>query len=260
MNRYAFLIEYDGTPFCGWQKQESSHSVQQALEEAFYCLTKESMVLQGAGRTDTGVHALGQVAHGDCQGTYIPHRLVGGLNFYLKQAKHPIAVLGAALVEQDFHARFSATKRSYRYWILNRLGPTVLAPHRTWQVRHPLDIEKMQQGASYFLGTHNFKNFRASDCQSNTPIKTIEHSTIFRVNEHLICYEVAARSFLHNQVRRMVGTLKIIGLGKKEPQWILQLLDPQHPKKSPLSAPPDGLFLSHITYGTNLFNGEPRLL
>lgn len=260
--RYKVIVEYDGTFFCGWQRQRSDAaffagqnvplsrpSVQGALEEALRRMTGHPVLVEGAGRTDTGVHALGQVAHFDLSKPFEPFQLVSGLNFYTQ--RYGVVVLEAARVPDHFHARFSAKSREYLYKIVLRRPPLTLEAHRAWHVSLPigtqLNWKAMQDAAQAFLGTHNFSAFRAAACQSKSPIKTLDRCLIRRVESGMEV-EVQARSFLHNQVRIMVGTLIAIGQGKLPADAIGQLLENGDRTQSGPTAPPDGLYLRRVYY------------
>ncbi|MEX0758490.1 MAG: tRNA pseudouridine(38-40) synthase TruA, partial [Tistlia sp.] len=214
MTRYKLTIEYDGAGFVGWQRQTSGPSVQQALEEAVEAFCGRRVVLYGAGRTDTGVHALGQVAHLDLPEAIPPDRLRDAINFHTKP--WPAAVLRAEPVEADFHARFSALERRYLYRIANRRPPLVLDRGRAWRVPKPLDAAAMQAGADRLVGHHDFAAFRSSECQAENAVRTLDLLRVTRLGE-TVELEVAARSFLHNQVRIIAGTLKQVGEGRWTP-------------------------------------------
>ena len=209
--RYKLTIEYDGTPFCGWQKQAGQLTVQEVLEQAISTAVRESVDLQGSGRTDTGVHALGQVAHFDCQTQQDTYRLRESLNALVRP--HPISVLSVEPVSDDFHARFSAKQRTYIYKIQNTPFPPALETNRVWWVNYPLDIEKMQQAADMLIGKHDLSTFRASQCQAKSPVKTIDEITIQR-QDNQVLIQIKARSFLYHQVRNIVGSLAYVGYGK----------------------------------------------
>lgn len=263
--RYKIVVEYDGTFFCGWQRQRSDAaffsekgadagvlpSVQGTLEDSLRRMTGESVLVEGAGRTDTGVHALGQVAHFDLpiQRAFEPFKLVEGLNFYAQ--RHGVVVLEASQVPDDFHARFSAKSRTYLYQVVLRRAPLVLERHRAWHVPLPigtaLKLEAMQKAAEALLGTHNFNAFRAAECQSKNPVKTLDRCHI-RSTEEGIEFEVQARSFLHNQVRIMVGTLMAIGREKLPLGVIDELLKSGDRTQGGPTAPPDGLYLKNVAY------------
>ncbi|HLO78300.1 MAG TPA: tRNA pseudouridine(38-40) synthase TruA [Magnetospirillum sp.] len=245
MPRYKLTVEYDGSGFCGWQRQEHGPSVQAALEQAVLRFCQSETLVQCAGRTDAGVHATAQVAHFDAPREYRTDRVRDGLNFHLRP--HPIAVLAAEAVDDDFHARFSAIGRSYLYRIVNRRAPAALDAGRVWWVPVALDAEAMQEGANQLLGHHDFTTFRASECQAKSPMKTLDELTVRRVGEE-IHITTAARSFLHHQVRNMVGTLRLVGEGKWTPADMRRALDARDRSAGGPTCPPDGLYLTGVKY------------
>ena len=245
MPRYKLTIEYDGTPFCGWQRQAGQPSVQQALEEAIARFSGERMTTQAAGRTDTGVHALGQVAHVDLEKDWDPFRVGEAVNFHLKP--NPVAVLSAEKVDKGFEARFSAQARHYEYRILNRRARVALDWHRVWHVVHPLDAEAMHMAAQTALGLHDFTTFRAAECQSKSPVKTLDRLDVRREGEGIVV-SASARSFLHHQVRSLVGSLKLVGQGKWTPADFKSALDAAERARCGPLAPPDGLYLVKVDY------------
>ncbi len=245
MTRYKLTIEYDGGPFVGWQRQENGLAVQQAIEEAVTAFCGETTAVNGAGRTDSGVHALGQVAHLDLARPADPDRLRDALNFHLKP--HPIVVLQAEAVADDFHARFSATARAYRYRLLNRRPPPVLDRGRVWWVPHPLDAEAMNEAAKGLLGRHDFTTFRATLCQAASPVKTLDRLTVARRDDEIMI-EARARSFLHHQVRNMVGTLKLVGEGKWTAEDVRRALTARDRAAGGPTAPAEGLYLTEVLY------------
>ena len=245
MPRYRITVEYDGTPFVGWQRQENGPSVQQALEEAIAAMTGERVRVQGAGRTDAGVHALGQVAHFDLERAFSPHRLREGLNYHLRPA--PVVVLEAEEAAADFHARFSATRRHYLYRILNRRAPPALDRNRVWHVPVPLDAGVMHEAAQVLVGRHDFTTFRASQCQADSPVRTLDFITVDRQGDE-IQIRTHARSFLHNQVRSMVGSLKLVGEGKWTAGDLRKALEACDRTACGPVAPPHGLYLTRVDY------------
>jgi len=243
--RYKLIVEYDGRPFCGWQRQADRLSVQQALEEAIARFSGETPVTQAAGRTDAGVHALGQVVHFDLEREWDAFRIREALNYHLKP--HPVAVIEAVAVGEDFEARFSARARSYQYDILNRRARPALDDGRVWHVPVPLDVDAMHAAAQLILGRHDFSTFRAAECQANSPIRTLDLFTVSREGE-IIAVRAGARSFLHSQVRSMVGSLKLVGEGKWSPRDFRAALDAADRSRCGPLAPPDGLYLTSVDY------------
>lgn len=245
MPRYKLILEYDGRPFCGWQRQADRLSVQQALEEAIARFSGETPVTQAAGRTDAGVHALGQVVHFDLERSWDPFKIREALNYHLKP--HPVAVIEAEAVGEEFEARFSATARSYQYDILNRRARAALDDGRVWHVPVPLDVDAMHAAAQLILGRHDFSTFRAAECQANSPIRTLDVFTVSREGE-IVAVRAKARSFLHSQVRSMVGSLKLVGEGKWSPRDFRAALDAADRSRCGPLAPPDGLYLTSVDY------------
>ncbi|MBX6323652.1 MAG: tRNA pseudouridine(38-40) synthase TruA [Rhodospirillaceae bacterium] len=245
MARFKLTIEYDGSGFVGWQRQANGPSVQQALEEAVAAFCGETVHVQGAGRTDAGVHALGQVAHLDLARATTPDRLRDALNFHLKPA--PVAVLAAEPVSDDFHARFSATARVYHYRIVNRRAPLTLERGRAWRVPQLLDEEAMHAAAQLLVGRHDFTSFRAALCQSASPVKTLDQLDVRREGD-LVRVVARARSFLHHQVRNMVGTLKLVGEGKWTSAQVAAALAARARAAAGPTAPAEGLYLVEVRY------------
>ena len=245
MPRYRLLLEYDGAPFCGWQRQADRLSVQQALEEAIARFSGEAVTTQAAGRTDSGVHALGQVVHFDLAREWDPFRIREALNHHLKP--HPVAVLEAAAVSAEFEARFSATARHYEYRILNRRARPALDVGRVWHVPVPLDADAMHAAAQLLLGKHDFTTFRAAECQANSPLRTLDVLSVSQQAE-MIVVTAQARSFLHHQVRSMVGSLKLVGEGKWQPRDARTALDARDRSRCGPMAPPVGLYLTRVDY------------
>jgi tRNA pseudouridine38-40 synthase len=252
MPRYRLTLEYDGTPFVGWQRQANGPSVQAALEAAFAASCGETVELVAAGRTDAGVHALGQVAHVDLARDWPADTVRDAVNHHLKP--QPIAVLDAAVAPGDFHARFSATERRYRYRILNRRAPLALEVGRAWQVPVPLDAEAMADAASALLGRHDFSSFRASECQAKSPIKTLDALDVVRRGDEILLV-ARARSFLHHQVRNMVGTLKLVGEGKWTRADVEAALAAKDRTKGGATAPAAGLYLVGVGYASRPAGG-----
>jgi tRNA pseudouridine38-40 synthase len=245
MPRYKLIIEYDGAPFCGWQLQDNGPSVQGALETAIEKLSGERVTVTGAGRTDAGVHALGQVAHFDLAGEKPAETVRSALNFHLKP--DPIAVVEAEIVPADFNARFSATGRRYRYLILNRRAPPAIDRGRVWHVPVPLDTVAMADAASVLQGHHDFNSFRSTSCQSPTSIKTLDLFDVTRLGDE-IRIEVGSRSFLHNQVRILVGTLALVGRGQWTRRDVEDALAARDRTRAGPTAPPHGLCLMEVRY------------
>lgn len=245
MPRYKLTIEYDGTAFAGWQMQASEQSVQGVLEGAVAVINGEPAVVHGAGRTDAGVHALGQVAHVDLVRPWDFFELRNALNANVRP--HPISVLDVAEVNNDFHARFSATRRHYLYRILNRRSPPALDKGKVWWLPVELDASAMHEAAQLLLGKHDFTTFRAAACQAQSPVKTLDRLDVSRHGE-LIEIRAEARSFLHSQVRSMVGTLKLVGEGKRQPSDVKAALDAADRTRCGPVSPPDGLFLLRVEY------------
>lgn len=245
MPRYKLTIEYDGTPFVGWQRQTNGLSVQQALEEAILAFCGEDVRSQTAGRTDAGVHALGQVAHIDLERDWDPFRISQALNYHLKP--HPIAILACEMVGGDFEARFSATARHYEYRILNRRARPALDANRVWHVAVPLDAEAMHAAGQTILGLHDFTTFRAAECQANSPIRTLDRLDVSREGE-MVVIRASARSFLHHQVRSLAGSLKLVGEGKWPVSGLKAALDARDRARCGAMAPSAGLYLARIDY------------
>ena len=245
MPRYKLTIEYDGTPFCGWQRQRNQPSVQQALEEAITGFSGETVTTQAAGRTDTGVHALGQVAHFDLERDWDPFRVGEALNFHLKP--NPVSILSVEKVDESFEARFSALARHYEFRILNRRARAALDWHRVWHVVQPLDADAMHAAAQTALGQHDFSTFRAAECQAKSPVKTLDRLDVRREAD-MVVVRASARSFLHHQVRSFVGSLKLVGEGKWRVSDFKDALDAAERSRCGALAPPDGLYLVKVDY------------
>ncbi len=245
MPRFKLTIEYDGTPYSGWQRQEGVPTIQQTLEEVSADFLQEKITIWGSGRTDAGVHAKGQVAHFDTTKTYTPLKVQGALNKRLKTV--PISILAVEEVDEDFHARFSATSRSYEYRILNRRSPPALDVNRVLWIAHPLDCEAMQEAANHLIGHHDFTSFRDSQCQSSTPLKTLDELSILKHHEFIII-KARARSFLHHQVRNMVGTLKRVGEGAWEPGKVKEILEGRDRRLAGPTVTPSGLYLTAVGF------------
>jgi len=259
MPRYALMIEYDGGPFQGWQRQSKTQpSVQGALEAAIGRLHPGPHVVAGAGRTDAGVHATGQVAHVDLPRAWDPLRLSGAINAHLRP--WPVAVLTCAPVADDFHARFSARERRYLFRLLARRAPPVLDHGKVWQVPNPLDLPAMQAAAAHLIGKHDFTTFRSSLCQAASPVKTLDEITIAQAPvpggvEYR--FTLRARSFLHNQVRSIVGSLERVGSGKWPADQMRQALEARDRTACGPVCPPQGLYLTGVGYPEAPFAAQP---
>lgn len=245
--RYKLILEYEGTNLLGWQKQLDGSSVQEYVEKAIFNFCGEETEVYGAGRTDAGVHALGQVAHFDLEKTHDIFRIKEALNAHLRTLDAPVSILDVAMVDNNFNARFSAIGRSYIYRITNRRAPLILDKYRSWWVYVPLDVEKMRQGAKHLLGHHDFSSFRAAKCQAKSPLKTLDKLDISQNGEEITFY-VEAKSFLHHQVRNMVGTLKMVGDGHLSPEDIATILEQKNREAAGPTAPAHGLYLNKIFY------------
>jgi tRNA pseudouridine38-40 synthase len=245
MPRFKLTIEYDGAPFVGWQRQANGFSVQQALEEAILAASGEEVTAHGAGRTDAGVHASGQVAHVDLAKSWSGFRLSEALNALL--VPKPVAVLSAEEVAGDFDARFSARMRHYAYRIVNRRAPLALERERAWRVKRRLDVTAMREGAARLLGRHDFSTFRDSQCQASSPIRTLSRFDIESDGER-IDMRISARSFLHRQVRSMVGSLEHVGAGKWSVDDLVAALESRDRARCGQVAPAAGLCLAQVDY------------
>ena len=245
MTRFKLTIEYDGAPFVGWQRQENGPSVQAALEAAVFAVCGERCTVHGAGRTDAGVHATGQVAHLDLERPIAAEKLPLALNFHLKP--NPIAVLRAEEVNEDFHARFKATGRSYLYRIVNRRAHLALDRGRAWFIPQSLDHRAMQNAAQHLVGTHDFTSFRASYCQAKSPVRVLHRLDVRRACDEI---DIVADgvSFLHHQVRNMVGSLRLVGEGKWSADDIARALAARDRAAAGPTAPPEGLYLTEVRY------------
>lgn len=231
--------------FSGWQWQPEIPTVQGALQEAFFLLCQERVIVWGSGRTDRGVHALGQVAHVELLKDFPPHILRSAMNFYLRSSG--ITVVRAFYIPPEFHCRFSAISRSYIYRIFPRDTPSPLEKNRSWWVPYEMNISAMQEAATYFVGTHDFSGFRCARCQASSPVRTLDVLNVTQ-EKHLILIHTRARSFLHHQVRMMVGALVHVGRGKWEPQHIQKILNAKKSSPEVRTAPPWGLYLEKIEY------------
>ena len=245
MARYCVRIEYDGGPFCGWQRQNNGPSVQGAIEEAIFRFSGEQVTLSAAGRTDAGVHALGQVAHFDLSREFAASKVRDALNHFLRPA--PVAILDASQVAENFHARFSAKARHYRYRIVCRRAPLALERGRAWQLARRLDGAAMHDAAQTLIGTHDFTTFRAAECQAKSPVRTLDRLVVTAQGDELLI-AASARSFLHHQVRSMVGTLKLVGEGKWTARDVAAALAAASRERCGPVAPADGLYLVAVDY------------
>ena len=245
MPRYRLTLEYDGGPFVGWQRQAEGASVQGALETAIEKLSGEKVTVTGAGRTDAGVHALGQVAHFDLEKSFEAGKVRDALNHYLRP--DPVCVLEAAIADGEFHARFSATSRHYLFRILNRRSPPALEEGRVWHVSPRLDADAMHAAAQFLVGQHDFTTFRAAECQARTPVKTLDRLDVSRRADE-VHIEASARSFLHHQIRSFAGTLKLVGEGKWRPKDVKAALEARDRAACGPVSPPDGLYLVRVDY------------
>ena len=245
MTRWRLTIEYDGGPFMGWQRQDHGPSVQQTLEDALRKMTGEQTAVHAAGRTDAGVHAIAMDAHVDVMKSLTPHRLREGINALVRPL--PVSVLAVAEVADDWHARFSCTGRRYLYRILNRRSPPALDAGRVWHIAIPLDADAMAKGAAHLRGRHDFTTFRSVHCQSESPVKTLDRLDVERKGDE-IHIEAAARSFLHHQVRSMVGCLALVGRGQWSPGDMKTALEARDRAALGLNAPPHGLYFVAATY------------
>ena len=245
MTRFALTLEFDGGPFMGLQRQAHGPSVQQAVEEAVHKVTGETVTLHAAGRTDAGVHALAMRAHVEVAKDIAPFKLKEALNALLRPA--PIAVLACTVVPVDWHARFSCLGRSYRYRIVNRRAPLTLERGKAWLVGQPLDAEAMHRAAQALVGHHDFTTFRSVHCQAQSPLKTLGSLDVRREGE-LVLIETAARSYLHHQVRSMVGCLALVGMGRWREEQVAEALAATDRAALGLNAPPEGLYFTGAIY------------
>lgn len=263
--RWKITIEYDGTDFCGWQRQENALSVQECLEKAIHCFTSETVTLHAAGRTDAGVHATGQVAHFDLRKSADEKTVRDAINFHLRP--HAVAVVMAEKAAEDFEARFHAQKRYYCYKILaGRRADAVTAVNRAWNVGWDMDIAAMNRAAKFLTGEHDFTSFRAAECQAKSPIKSldrlevIENKSDFSFGRHLEIW-AEAKSFLHHQIRNITGTLKLVGEGKWAPEQVKEALDAKDRTKAGPMAPAAGLYFVRVDYpNISLMRGIDSLL
>ena len=247
MPRFRLDIEYDGSAYAGWQQQAGHHTVQAAIEQAILAFSGEAVRIRGAGRTDAGVHATGQVAHVDLSREWRPDTVRDALNAHLGMAGEGVAITGASPVGDDFDARFSARARHYLYRILNRRAPAALDRSRVWHVQRRLDADAMHEAAQELVGLHDFTTFRSVQCQSKSPVKTLDRLDVTRQGDE-IAIRASARSFLHNQVRSMVGTLKRVGEGAWSAGDVSDALAATDRARCGPVAPPQGLYLVQVDY------------
>lgn len=255
LQRYKITIEYDGTNYCGWQRQKDGvPSIQQNIEEAIHKFCGQDIKIQGAGRTDAGVHSHGQVAHFDLDygdRELNEFDLAKAINAHLRP--HPISIINAQIVMHEFHARFGATNKLYRYRIVTRVAPPIMNINHVWHMKHDLDIDAMSDGATYLIGNHDFTSFRDSQCQAKSPIRTLDRIEIFENYYDLyggkhIEIELEAQSFLHHQCRNIVGTLVDVGKGRTSPMNTKEILKAKDRTKAGMTAPASGLSLVRIDY------------
>jgi tRNA pseudouridine38-40 synthase len=255
MPRYKLTIEYDGVPFAGWQRQSNGPSVQAAIEDALASLTQGAVTIYGAGRTDAGVHALGQVAHVDLDRAWQPSALRNAINAHLRPK--PVSIISAEQVSDNFHARFSAVRRRYLYRIVSRDAPLALDRDRAWRLPAELDAAVMNDAARVLLGHHDFTTFRSADCQAKSPLKTLDRLDVERAGD-LLSVHAEARSFLHHQVRSMVGSLKLVGEGKWTTTDLADALKAADRSRCGPVAPAHGLYLVSVDYEPTI-QASPKL-
>lgn len=245
MTRFALTVEFDGRPFMGWQRQAHGPSVQVAIEQAAHAITGETVTVQAAGRTDAGVHAIGMRAHLDIDRAITPFRLMEALNAKVRPA--PVAILTCDVVPDDWHARFSCTARHYEYRIITRRAPLTFENGLAWRVPTPLDADAMAHGAARLVGRHDFTTFRSAHCQADSPLRTLDRLDVMQEGERISVF-ASARSFLHHQVRSMVGCLALVGQGKWSAEDLQAALEARDRAKLGLNAPPDGLYFLRADY------------
>jgi len=253
--RVFIELAYDGTKYHGWQRQRDVPSVQQTIEIAISKIAPEKPEIQGAGRTDAGVHATGQIAHVDLNKPWDSFRLSEAINYHLRP--EPISITKCSIVADDFHARFSAKERRYVFRLLSRRAPAIVDVGWVWQIQHDLDLELMQEGAKYLVGKHDFTTFRSSICQAQSPIKSLKEISVKEISlEHGKEFEftIIARSFLHNQVRSFIGTLERVGSGSWDPERVHEALIAKDRSQCGPVCPPHGLYLAQVSYDTEIFS------
>ncbi|MBT9372091.1 tRNA pseudouridine(38-40) synthase TruA [Rhizobium sp. CSW-27] len=247
MPRFKMTVEYDGTPYVGWQRQDNGHSVQSAIEGAILSLTRETVSIRAAGRTDSGVHALGQVVHADLSRDWAPYKLRNALNAHLALAGEKVSIISVEAVPDVFDARFSALRRHYLYRIISRKSPLAIEAKRAWWVAKELDHEAMHAAAQRLVGHHDFTTFRSAHCQAKSPVRTLDRLDVTRHGD-LIEIRASAQSFLHNQIRSFAGTLKLAGEGRMTPQDVRDALDARDRAACGPVAPPEGLYFMQVDY------------
>ena len=247
MPRFRMVVEYDGSPYVGWQSQDNGPSVQSAIEGAILSLTGETVKVRGAGRTDSGVHARGQVAHADLAREWQPYKLRNALNAHLAMAGQAVSIIDVEATTEDFDARFSALRRHYLYRIVSRKARLALEHKRAWWVSKDLDHEQMHEAAQMLVGRHDFTTFRSTHCQAKSPVRTLDRLDVTR-NGDLIEIRATAQSFLHNQIRSFAGTLKLAGEGKMTPEDVRAALEAKDRTACGPVAPPDGLYFMQVDY------------
>ncbi|MEE4188777.1 MAG: tRNA pseudouridine(38-40) synthase TruA [Roseobacter sp.] len=255
MPRYALKVEYHGAPFAGWQRQKDQQTVQGAIENSLSRIAPGPHTIAAAGRTDTGVHAWGRVAHCDLDSGWDPFRLSEALNYHLKPA--PVAITACAQVPDDWHARFSARARHYHFRMLCRRAPATHLAGLVWQVKQALDVDAMRRATRHLIGQHDFTTFRSTICQAESPVKTLDRLDIHAVTTPYgreVHFDVVARSFLHNQVRSFVGTLERVGAGSWHPDDVKTALEARDRSACGPVCPPQGLYLAHVEYAAAPFN------
>lgn len=247
MTRFALTLEWNGLPYMGYQRQSHGPTVQQAVEDAVHSVTGETVAVHAAGRTDTGVHALAMRAHFDLSRSFDPFRMMEALNAHLRIGKQAVAVTDCVEVAGDWHARFSCLGRAYEYRIICRRAPLTLEAGRAWRIARPIDHEAMQEAAQSLVGLHDFTTFRSAHCQSASPVKTLDRLNVRREGDRVLI-EAAARSFLHHQVRSMVGCLALVGQGMWAVDQVADALAAKDRSRLGLNAPPEGLYFVRAVY------------
>ncbi|WP_336278740.1 tRNA pseudouridine(38-40) synthase TruA [Bartonella sp. CB175] len=247
MPRFKLTLEYDGSNYAGWQRQEGLQTIQGVLEQAIFRFSGQKLTVTTAGRTDAGVHATGQVAHIDFEKNWNPYTVCNALNAYLQQQGENISILNVKNVPDSFHARFCATKRHYLFKILNRRSPPALNAKRVWWLPKPLNADAMHEAAQRLVGRHDFTTFRSAHCQAQSPIRTLECLNVVREGEEIFLY-AQARSFLHHQIRSFAGSLMEVGIGRWTAQDLEEALHAKNRARCGMVAPPSGLYLTKVDY------------